>query len=81
MWQKIIIILVFTSIITLLFLTIKNKSNFPNKIIIPILVALITKYSIGDLDKNYQYTISDVFYWFLILFVPYIIVVYFEKRN
>jgi hypothetical protein len=80
MWNKIFIILFFISIVTLLFLNVPNKSNFPKKIIIPILVALITKYSIGDLDKGYQYTISDIYYWFLILFIPYIIVVYFEPK-
>ena len=69
----------FTSIVTLLFLTIKNESNFPKKIIIPILVALITKYCLGDLDKGYKYTITDIYYWFIILFIPYIIVVYFEN--
>lgn len=78
MWEKIIILIFFTSIITLLFLMIQNKSNFQKKIIIPILVALITKYSLGDLDKGYQYSMSDIFYWILILFIPYIIVVYFE---
>lgn len=79
MWQKIIIILFFTSIVTLFFLNLPNKSNFPNKLMIPILVALLTKYLIGDLDKGYQYTISDIYYWFLILFIPYIIVIYFEN--
>jgi L-cystine uptake protein TcyP (sodium:dicarboxylate symporter family) len=78
MWEKIIILIFFTSIITSLFLMIQNKSNFPKKIIIPILVALITKYSLGDLDKGYQYSMSDIFYWFLILFIPYVIVIYFE---
>jgi len=79
MWQKIIIIILFTSIVTLFFLNLPNKSNFPKKIIIPILVSFITKYLIGDLDKGYHYTISDIYYWMLIIFIPYIIVVYFEK--
>jgi hypothetical protein len=80
MWNKIFIMMFFTSIVTLFFLNVPNKSNFPKKIMIPILVALITKYSIGDFDKGYQYTISDICYWFLILFIPYIIVVYFEPK-
>ena len=79
MWHKIIILLFFTSILTLFFLNCPNKSNFPKKIMIPIIVALITKYLIGDLDKGYQYTISDIYYWLLILLIPYIIVIYFEK--
>ncbi len=81
MLEKIIIIIFFTSLITLLFLTIENKSNFSKKIIIPILVALITKYSFGDFDKGYQYTISDIYYWILILFIPYMIVTYFEMQK
>lgn len=52
-----------TVILTFLLLSIPNKSNFSPYIIIPIITSLISKYSIGDLDKGYQYTISDVFYW------------------
>ena len=81
MWQKIIIIFFFISITTLFFLNVPNKSNFSNKFIIPILVALITKYLIGDLDKGYQYTISDMYYWFILLFIPYTIVLYFDGKK
>ena len=81
MLKKIIIIIFFTSILTLIFLNIPNKSNFPKKIMIPILVSLIIKYSIGDLDKGYNYTTLDILYWFLIIFIPYIIVVYVDAKN
>lgn len=79
MWSKIILISLIGLILTLLFLNIPNKSNFPKKYIIPIIVSLIIKYSLGDLDKGYRYTISDIYYWLIILLVPYIIVVYLEK--
>lgn len=81
MWKQIIVIIFFASILTLFFLNIPNKSNFPKNIMIPILVSLITKYSIGDLDKGYHYTSLDILYWFLIIFIPYIIVVYFDTKN
>ena len=75
---KIIKILFFISILTIVFFYVPNKSNFPKKYMIPLIVAFITKYSLGDLDKGYVYTISDIFYWFTILFVPYLIICYLE---
>jgi hypothetical protein len=60
---------------TLIFLYIPNKSNFPKEYIIPIIMTLIIKYSIGDLDKGYQWTYSDLFYWVYILGLSYIIVI------
>jgi len=79
MLNKIILISLIALILTLLFLNIPNKSNFPKKYIIPIIVSLIIKYSFGDLDKGYGYTISDIYYWLIILLIPYIVVVYLEK--
>jgi hypothetical protein len=81
MWKKIIMIIFFTSILTLFFLNIPNKSNFPKKMMIPILVSLIIKYSMGDLDKGYHYTSLDILHWILIIFIPYMIVVYFDTNN
>ncbi len=75
---KIFKILLFVLILTIFFYYIPNKSNFPKKFIIPIIVALITKYSLGDLDKGYVYTISDIYYWGFILLVPYLIIVYLD---
>ena len=46
---------------------------------IPIIVSLIIKYSFGDLDKSYTYTVSDLYYWFIILFIPYIVVIYLDN--
>lgn len=61
---------------TLIFMCIPNKSNFPHEYIIPIIMSLIIKYSIGDLDKGYQFTCSDIFYWIYILGLSYIIVLF-----
>lgn len=79
MWEQLVIIFVLAVFLTLLFIYIPNKSNFPKKYIIPIMVSLIIKYSLGDLDKGYNYTISDICYWFMILFIPYAIVQYLER--
>ena len=65
--NKIISTIGFTILITILFLMIPNKSNFPKEIIIPILVAGITKYSLGDWDKKYIWTHLDILYWISII--------------
>jgi len=78
MWKQIVIISIFAVFLTLLFFHIPNKSNFPKKYMIPIIVSLIIKYSLGDLDKGYSYTVSDVYYWFMILFISYAVVLYLE---
>ena len=80
MLNKLIIVSFVALILTIIFFHIPNKSNFPKKYMIPIIVSLIIKYSFGDLDKGYQYTITDVYYWFTILFIPYITVLYLENR-
>jgi len=79
MWEKLVLISVLAVFLTLLFFSISNKSNFPKKYIIPIIVSLIIKYSLGDLDTGYNYTIYDVYYWFMILFIPYAVVLYLER--
>ena len=79
MWKQLVIISILAVFLTLLFFYIPNKSNFPKKYMIPIIVSLIIKYSIGDLDKSYSYTVSDVYYWFMILFIPYAVVLYLER--
>ena len=79
MWKQLVIISVLALFLTLLFFYIPNKSNFPKKYMIPIIVSLIIKYSLGDLDKGYSYTVRDVYYWFMILFIPYAVVLYLER--
>jgi len=48
---------------TLVLSLIPNQSNFSNYIMIPLIVALFTKYSFGDWDEGYQWSQSDIFYW------------------
>ena len=46
-----------------IFLLFPNKSNVSIYIIIPVITSLQAKYLLGDLDKGYQWTVSDIFYW------------------
>ena len=80
MLNKLLLVSIVALILTVVIFYIPNKSNFPKKYMIPIIVSIIIKYSFGDLDNGYQYTISDVYYWFNILFIPYITVLYLENR-
>ncbi len=55
--------LIFVCFCSIFFLFIPNKSNFPTIIYIPLLVSLLTKYVVGDWDKNFQWSYVDFFYW------------------
>tara|TARA_B100000035_G_C21032918_1_gene569316 strand:- start:1056 stop:1343 length:288 start_codon:yes stop_codon:yes gene_type:complete len=67
--------------LTLFFLQIPNKSNYPREYYIPLMVALIAKYCIGDLDETFKWSISDIFYWIYILIVPYITIFYINRNK
>ena len=71
--------LLFVAVVSLLLTFIKNKSNFPSEIMIPLIAALFTKYILGDWDKGYRWTVSDVYYWTSIIFVSYLVVVIQKK--
>jgi len=55
--------LIFVCFCSIFFLFIPNKSNFPTIIYIPLLVSLLTKYVVGDWDKNFQWSYLDFLYW------------------
>ena len=55
--------LIFVCFCSIFFLFIPNKSNFHTIIYIPLLVSLLTKYVVGDWDKNFQWSYLDFFYW------------------
>lgn len=57
-----------STILTIILLQCKNKSNFNSIYIIPIIVSLLVKYLIGDWDVGYQWTTSDIFYWTTLIF-------------
>ena len=79
--NKYIYTLIFAAFITILFLFIKNKSNFPTVIVLPLLVAAITKYVMGDWDKGYKWSVMDLYYWILIVCVSYFTIIIYKKSE
>ena len=59
--------ILFVIVLSIIFSFIENKSNFPSIIMIPLIVGSITKYSLGDWDYGYAWTISDIFYWITLI--------------
>ena len=60
--------------LSIIFTFIPNKSNFKSEYYIPIMVSLITKYIIGDFDKGYVYTLSDISFWIYNIFISYFVI-------
>ena len=79
--NKIIISLFFSCFYTIIFLFIPNKSNFSTEKVLPLLVSGITKYTIGDWDKNYKWTFLDILYWISIILTSYITIKLFNLFN
>ncbi|MBH45564.1 MAG: hypothetical protein CMC93_02995 [Flavobacteriaceae bacterium] len=65
--NKILTSLLFTSLFSFLLLLLPNNSNFPSYIAVPILASALTKYTIGDWDKNFQWSSLDFLFWISIL--------------
>lgn len=49
--------------LTLFFLPFPNKSNISDYVIIPVITSFQCKYLLGDLDKGFQWSLSDIVYW------------------
>lgn len=77
--NKYILTITFVIITTFILLMFDNKSNFPTGIMIPLIVAGLTKYIIGDWDTKFQWSYSDIIYWFLIFTFSYGTII-FRKR-
>jgi hypothetical protein len=73
------ILFVITTSIVLLF--IPNKSNFNSLIIIPIIVGLLTKYSLGDWDKGFIWSSNDIVYWITLFGTSYLTILLIKNRN
>lgn len=63
LWIHILTTVLFSIFASILLFNVKNQSNFPSYIMIPLIVALLTKYTIGDWDKGFQWSFLDVPYW------------------
>tara|TARA_E500000178_G_C16673223_1_gene595991 strand:+ start:34 stop:282 length:249 start_codon:yes stop_codon:yes gene_type:complete len=64
-----------TVFLSLLLFMFRNKSNFAPEYIIPIIVALLVKYLLGDWDKGYTWSSLDIQYWLFILIISYITII------
>jgi hypothetical protein len=73
----IVITILFVAIATLVLLQVPNRSNIPAEYIIPVIVALLTKYAMGDWDKGFQWSMMDIVYWVAVLGLSYGIVTQF----
>jgi hypothetical protein len=71
---RILMTLLFSSVVTILLIFVENRSNLPSIVMIPLLASLLTKYVIGDWDKGFQWSLLDVAYWASIVGTSCIIV-------
>ena len=72
--------LVFAAFMTILLYHIGNRSDLPSPYIIPTLASLLTKYIVGDWDRGFDWTTSDIAYWGSILTTSYA-TLFFLKLN
>jgi hypothetical protein len=61
----------FVVMVTLGLSMIQNRSNFPTIIIVPLLTALLTKYTLGDWDSGFRWTSNDVLFLGSVLAISY----------
>jgi hypothetical protein len=71
---RIIRTLIFSVVATVIFIHIENRSNISSFIAIPLLVALLTKYILGDWDSGFHWTILDIPYWLTIVGTSYTVI-------
>lgn len=62
---------VFTAVITAALYYVGNRSELPSPYIIPTMASLLTKYVLGDWDRGFAWTTSDIAYWGTILTTSY----------
>ena len=67
--------LLFSVLLTTALYFLPNYSNIRKEMILPFIVALLTKYVLGDWDDGYIWSYSDVYYWGSVLLVSYITVI------
>ena len=70
--NKIYISIIITILLTTIIYHIPDKSNYSKYFMIPAMVVLFIKYFYGDWDKGYIYTMKDIYYYFIIIFISMI---------
>ena len=69
--NKIIISCLLSILLSVIFYYIPNKSNYSKYIMIPLIVILLIKYTMGDWDKGYSWSFMDILYWIIIIVTSY----------
>ena len=71
--------LLFIVLLTTALFFLPNYSNIRKEMILPFIVALLTKYILGDWDEQYIWSYSDIYFWGSVLLVSYITVIGMNK--
>ena len=71
--------LVFSVLLTTALFFLPNYSNTRKEMILPFIVALLTKYILGDWDEQYIWSYSDIYFWASVLVISYITVIGMNK--
>jgi hypothetical protein len=79
--MNILITLLFVIIVTTILFYAENKSNISPSIIIPAIVALLTKYILGDWDAGFNWTAIDLLYWASVTGTSYGTVLFLSNKN
>lgn len=67
--NKIIISCLLSILLSVIFYYIPNKSNYSKYIMIPLIVILLIKYTMGDWDKGYIYSHKDILFYLVLYLV------------
>lgn len=70
--NNILITCILSILLSIILYFIPNKSNYSQYFMIPIIVILLIKYTIGDWDEGYIYTMKDIYYYFIIISISMI---------
>jgi hypothetical protein len=70
--NKILITCILSILLSIILYFIPNKSNYSQYFMIPIIVILLIKYTMGDWDEGYIYTMKDIYYYFIIISISMI---------
>ena len=64
--NKILITCILSILLSVILYFIPNKSNYSQYFMIPIIVILLIKYTMGDWDKGYIYTHKDILFYLVL---------------
>jgi hypothetical protein len=71
---RILYTIIYSIIATIVLFNIENSSNLSSFIMIPLIVALLTKYILGDWDSGFRWSMLDIPYWVTIIATSYFVI-------